>query len=1274
VQPNIRSHRSLQSIFIILLSSILCALLFCVDFDSNPIASDYKGDYGITVDFGSLPDTLSVFESYTLSWNSTGVDSFYRVTIGCSSEGALLPTDERIPSPIPLYFTRPFTGTVRVTGIQPNGEKDEHNTDSIMVINPYRIAVDSSTLFTSDTVSFRIVTIPARSSGPHRLSCRWVRDGIADTLPADEPFSIVPVRTDTVTIAAALIDSLGNRVDIPVYTFVVPLMKHPGVSIAESLLVVPAGVPATIVAAATNADSLHWSVLSLDFDTITAAASLSFVWPDTGSDTVIVTARNRFGFEGSGDTIVIHIEQKEFELALLSFPTTASVKVKSTWKVEARKDGERMDDSLVDYHWEVAPESAADSMSISGGSLVIRPSEQVRFFIVTVTANIGSDTLFPRTATVLVTAYRPVLTLLAAPNATGVGDSIRFVVRTFDSNPDGSVDAVYCRIASDEDAVEIDEDTFTVAFSEAGVRTLSFWCVDNDGLVSDTVSTRLTVSSQFPWFIESRFDTSVYINDSIRITAEAVSGNTGGTVSSWLWDLDHDDDWDTVTLDNYIDATFSVAETAVIVTACVDNRGDTSAAFRTARIAVLAGEPRIVQTFLPTRIIHEGDTVRVRIRARDPDGTVDSLLIATDTSSWQAFAVKPGAQIDTTLPVRFGETGTVYLTTVAVDNNGLHSSYCRTADSIVVESGKPVVTALLPDTCWMYDTVRYTVSAYDPNGTVKSIAIQWERNGTWKSNTDSLFSHLFTTAGEHTVRITATDNSGETGDTTIERVFVRKGAPTVSLQTDYDTAWIFDDVVFHVTGSDTNGTVKKQGILWDDPSSEAEIRSDGIFTHSFSPTGLHTIHAFTIDDDGISSDTVEVMLYIKNSSPVIASVRTVPAAASLFINDTVSFIVKATDANGTFDSLFVYRDADLSTLPVILPARDDSAVFPTTVPVAGSGGHSFLFRVKDDDAMITDTVITVLFRTGTPLVTAASCEASPIWVRDENRYRVSAADTNGYIRKILVSWDGDDHPDDSLTVSRTASSIDTFFNHAWDTTGGGKTVLFWTSDDDGLLSSAYTTVFNIHKGTPVISGNAGDTILVVVGQPGGTYRLTTQASDSNGTIVRYYWDERETFDSTTLTADRKTPDPWFDRVVGTNDVDRSWFIWIYALDDDGFMRGGQYLIYADGAPVAPTLTAPEADAFFSSAGDPVPLEWTGFDHHDGTATEYAIMLKPSGPDTPEDTLHGFMPATSYTLENDVVGFTFTPETQGIYTWRVIARDMHGLVTTSATRQFSHPGQ
>ena len=283
------------------------------------------------------------------------------------------------------------------------------------------------------------------------------------------------------------------------------------------------------------------------------------------------------------------------------------------------------------------------------------------------------------------------------------------------------------------------------------------------------------------------------------------------------------------------------------------------------------------------------------------------------------------------------------------------------------------------------------------------------------------------------------------------------------------------------------------------------------------------------------------------------------------------------------------------------------------------------------------------------------------------------------MRRIIASWDQSGSATDTLIVSGNRSAIDTFFTHAYDTTGGTKTIRFQAMDEDSILSAEKDTTIMVRKAAPVLWGDSVDTLWVVVnnGTP-NSYPLHINSYDTNGVNqkpIRYYWqDAVSPFDSNStnpaLDKEKTTIDSttW---PIRSGEANKGKTLWIYGLDDDGFLRGGQFVVFADSAPCA-----------ISSTSDPVAggrkISWSGLDKKDSLATQFRILVKKgsqpdtsdNSPDIAKDWTAGSDPSFNYTPANlKPFSWIYTPPTgpQATYYYQIISRDPRGTKTAG---QFS----
>ncbi|NLE02157.1 MAG: hypothetical protein GX640_20035, partial [Fibrobacter sp.] len=111
---NIRSH--------ILLFFLFLLFITCTEFDpdnhTNPYDPDYKGNYALTVDRSSLPETLVCNVDYTINFE-TGKDTFSSVIVA-NPGSPIVSSAQTSDSSIIINFLSPYSGYITLTGIRPN--------------------------------------------------------------------------------------------------------------------------------------------------------------------------------------------------------------------------------------------------------------------------------------------------------------------------------------------------------------------------------------------------------------------------------------------------------------------------------------------------------------------------------------------------------------------------------------------------------------------------------------------------------------------------------------------------------------------------------------------------------------------------------------------------------------------------------------------------------------------------------------------------------------------------------------------------------------------------------------------------------------------------------------------------------------------------------------------------------------------------------------------------------------------------------------------------
>jgi len=108
----------------------------------------------------------------------------------------------------------------------------------------------------------------------------------------------------------------------------------------------------------------------------------------------------------------------------------------------------------------------------------------------------------------------------------------------------------------------------------------------------------------------------------------------------------------------------------------------------------------------------------------------------------------------------------------------------------------------------------------------------------------------------------------------------------------------------------------------------------------------------------------------------------------------------------------------------------------------------------------------------------------------------------------------------------------------------------------------------------------------------------------------------------------------------------------------------KFNIYVDAPPQVPVLLDPVNGTKTFSVNSPVTFEWKGHDVHDSLTTKFSVFVR-----TPGSTDYTLIqnPVITVTLVDAVPHFKYTftnTVTPGSYSWRVVATDQLGSVTSS----------
>ena len=570
-------------------------------------------------------------------------------------------------------------------------------------------------------------------------------------------------------------------------------------------------------------------------------------------------------------------------------------------------------------------------------------------------------------------------------------------------------------------------------------------------------------------------DTAVSVKDTLLLHAR--TWTEGAQAVTFKWRVDGrtvSPDSDSVCV-----LYFGIADTgrhSVTVTGYSD-RGVSSDP-ETVHITVMLNPPTLRMLTRDTTIF-ANDSLVIRAAASDKNGFIARYLWSIDSAGYTV------ATDSSWCTAGWGGRGGSHVVRVrAMDDDSIMSP----AESVLVtvRLTPPAIRAMHDTAVAVNDTLGILAERTDTFST--TVRYVWAKNGRDFSDTTNtgsfpaVFGRLL--AGKREVLVKAVDSHHLESNVDTVQVTVHLYAPQLSIIHDTAVA-INDTIVLHAAASDTNGSIVSY--VWA-PAGNAflDTTKTGSIQLRFTraDTGRHVIKVMAIDDDTLLSNIDTVNLVVRMKPP--PTVRCMGDTA-VFINDTV--IVHAT---GT-------ESGSKSPITAYVWARDGGTFNDTTATGSialrftrnDAGSHTIKVKAMDRDTMesLADSVV-ISVALGAPKVRAM--KDTVVFINDTATLHAAGTDTNGRVVFYVWALDGGPYRD---------TSVIGVFAAVWGRTGAGThRVKVIAVDDDTLPSQPDSMTVTVRLGMPVVK-HTRDTSVV----RGDTVVVTISASDTNGTIKKYYW-------------------------------------------------------------------------------------------------------------------------------------------------------------------------
>jgi hypothetical protein len=855
---------------------------------------------------------------------------------------------------------------------------------------------------------------------------------------------------------------------------------------------------------------------------------------------------------------------------------------------------------------------------------------------------------------------RPGIAAVLLPETIRLGDTLAFtmVVDTADS----ALSPVWALVAAD---TLVNGASFPVANKTIHVRAagpvadtgrvdIAIWYALKNGLTSTRWTAVDTVRYVLPVAAFSDSEIEIPVGDSVTVRVYDTT-HTAATFS-WLSAVHGalDGDADSVRV-------FYPTEGSDTITVCAQDRfgyrGPVSRAYVTARVFEYTLE--IAAPAAKEVLAGRWASLAASVRA----GTTP---ITTGVSYHWTHAEADSADTNgATLSVKSLSPRAVNANVYAVVNAGDTTNTAGRA--LVFLEHRPVVRfGAARYEAPINSAVACSVTAADTNsgGAIAAIRYRLDNGAEEDSGASAtVWRRTFAAPGSHALYAWAVDNDGFVSDTDSAVVLATSDAPMVT-GLDYAGPVIKGvSVTLTVSVATSTNGAPIEVYYWDfdgDTSAGWDETSAGAAKdHAFSAAGTATVWVKVRDGFDAYSGVGKYAVVVEAGAPVLGAVALDTTAGNVFVADARRYGFSANDPNGTLSALYCDIDGRETYSFTASSASLDSA-FHHAFAVADSGVHEVRVRARDNEGLCDTAVMVVAARAGTPVVDSLTLfRPDSLFIKDQRNYRIYGRDTNS-VSGLTYYYDVDNDG------SWDGSSGDGNFSYAY-VSSGTKTMRLGYEDEDGLVGTK-TVDLNVRLGAPVLWGDSGDTLWVVIDRGAGIdYHIHVNNYDTNGVIQKFFWNESGEgiggADSTTVDS--------FPRRIGVNDVNHIIPMWIYGRDDDGLVggnvTGNGFVVFADSAPPAASIVSPTNSVpFIGHVDDSVTLTWYGLDTHDSLQTQFQISIV--SPSAQETVVQPYQAASSFShaLAGGHEEITFTYKHTygtGVFDWKVKSLDARGSLST-----------
>jgi surface-anchored protein len=378
----------------------------------------------------------------------------------------------------------------------------------------------------------------------------------------------------------------------------------------------------------------------------------------------------------------------------------------------------------------------------------------------------------------------------------------------------------------------------------------------------------------------------------------SVEPKQGASITSYEWDFDGDGAYDQTTTTPTTSHTYASHGKYNVGLRVTDSAGETG----TTTVPLVVTLPPTVTLAASPNPVQAGSPVTLTATASDPNPGGAITKYEWDLNGDGTFGTDTGGVSSTSTTFSTAGTYTLHVRVTNSDGATVIAPVTVTVNPVGTTDQPPVASLSVPSVAVIGQPVTLDASgSTDPDGTVTKY--EWDFNGDGiydQTTTQPTVSHTFSgPAGQPTVGLRVTDNSGSTATTTAKVNLVLPPVPGTLSASVPNPVPLNTPITFTDTGaSDPNpgGAITKYE--WDLDGSGTFATNTGTtpsVAHSYPSNGTRTISVRVTSAAGATAVATYTLAAL-NQPPVISQLTAAPNP--VVVGQTVTFNVAATDPEG----------------------------------------------------------------------------------------------------------------------------------------------------------------------------------------------------------------------------------------------------------------------------------------------------------------------------------------------------------------------------------------